>query len=193
MDIFNLTAVEGQTIEDNVAWPVMNKQLSADDDRRSFTAWVQLPSKNPLSGRSPLSVSLPPSFGALLSYLQPRSKHQDLHRSEHAAESPSRYNGRDAKGATANPRSASEHLASARGQDRKGDRQRSQADDLFCETCPQRGERIATEKDHRDRCAAERNIAMAVPTLWSTKITNTLSSLPRKTAEPLLVAATART
>ena len=26
----------------------------------------------------------------------------------------------------------------------------------FCETCPQRGERIATEKNHRDRCAAQR-------------------------------------
>ena len=26
----------------------------------------------------------------------------------------------------------------------------------FCETCPQRGERIATEEDHRDRCAAQR-------------------------------------
>src|SRR5262245_53279046 len=26
----------------------------------------------------------------------------------------------------------------------------------FCETCPQRGERIATEEDHRDRCTAQR-------------------------------------
>src|SRR5215469_1122012 len=49
-----------------------------------------------------------------------------------------------------------EHLASARSKDRKGDRQRSQADNLFCETCPQRRERIAAEEDHRDRCAAQR-------------------------------------
>ena len=27
---------------------------------------------------------------------------------------------------------------------------------LFCETCLERGERIATEEDHRDRCAAQR-------------------------------------
>jgi bifunctional DNase/RNase len=31
-----------------------------------------------------------------------------------------------------------------------------EARDLFWETCPQRGERIATEEDHRDRCAAQR-------------------------------------
>src|ERR1700740_3080750 len=49
-----------------------------------------------------------------------------------------------------------EHLASARSEDRKGDRQRSQTRHLFCETCPQCGERIATEEDHRDRCAAQR-------------------------------------
>src|SRR3984893_1803853 len=33
---------------------------------------------------------------------------------------------------------------------------RSQAQHLFCETRPQCGERIATEKDYRDRCTAER-------------------------------------
>jgi hypothetical protein len=38
---------------------------------------------------------------------------------------------RHAKGAAAHPRSASEHLARARSEDRKGDRQRSQARDLF--------------------------------------------------------------
>ena len=42
------------------------------------------------------------------------------------------------KGAVAESRSASEHLASARDKDRKGDRQRSQAGHLFCETRPQR-------------------------------------------------------
>ena len=55
----------------------------------------------------------------------------------------------------------SKHLASARSEDRKGNRQRSQARHLFCETCPQRGERIATEEDHRDRCAPSDCIAMA--------------------------------
>ena len=38
----------------------------------------------------------------------------------------------------------------------EGDRQRSQAEHLFCATCPQRGERIATEEDHLDRCTARR-------------------------------------
>ena len=47
-------------------------------------------------------------------------------------------------------------ITSARSKDRKGDRQRSQAEHLFCKTCPQRGERIATEEDHRDRCTAQR-------------------------------------
>ena len=37
---------------------------------------------------------------------------------------------------TVNPRSAGERLASARSKDRKSDRQRSQANHLFCETCP---------------------------------------------------------
>src|SRR6516164_4386316 len=64
--------------------------------------------------------------------------------------------GRHTKGAVADPRSASDHLASARSKDRKGDRQRSQAGHLFCETWPQRGERIATEEDHRDRCTPQR-------------------------------------
>src|SRR5271165_5656727 len=63
---------------------------------------------------------------------------------------------RHEKGATAHPRSASKHLARARSEDRKGDRQRYQARYLFCETCPRCGERIATEEDHRDRCAAQR-------------------------------------
>src|SRR5271166_1143534 len=54
---------------------------------------------------------------------------------------------RDAKGATADPRSAGERLASARSKDRNSDRQRSQTGHVFCETCPQRGERIATEKN----------------------------------------------
>src|SRR5262249_8606510 len=34
--------------------------------------------------------------------------------------------------------------------------QRTQTEHVFCETCPQRGERVATEKNHRDRCAAQR-------------------------------------
>jgi hypothetical protein len=52
------------------------------------------------------------------------------------------------------PKNAKEHLASTGSKDRKGNRQRSQARHLFCETCPQFRERIATEEDHRDRCAA---------------------------------------
>jgi Domain of unknown function (DUF151) len=41
-------------------------------------------------------------------------------------------------------------------EDRKGNRQRSQARHVLCKACPQCGERTETEEDHRDRRAAQR-------------------------------------
>src|ERR1700674_2265093 len=47
-------------------------------------------------------------------------------------------------------------IASARSEDRKGNRQRSQARHVLCKAGHQCGKRIATEEDHRNRSAAQR-------------------------------------